>query len=57
MIKKMLVRGVGIRDRAEILSVSINKVIRTLVSSEYKITPKKKHYAIANKLEKRDKEC
>ena len=34
----MLVRGVGIRDIAEIEKVSINKVLSVLVRSDHKIT-------------------
>jgi transposase-like protein len=40
-IRIMLVRGSGIRDIAEVLCVSIYKVLATLVSSAYDISPKK----------------
>jgi IS1 family transposase/transposase-like protein len=40
----MLVRGVGIRDIAEIAKVSINKVLSVLVRSNHAIKPKQKHY-------------
>ncbi len=43
-IELMLVRGVGIRDIAEIESVSIGKVLSVLVKSERVIKPKKTHY-------------
>ena len=43
-IKIMLVRGVGIRDIAVILKISVKKVLKTLTSSNYKIKPAKKHY-------------
>ena len=44
MIKIMLVRGVGIRDISIILKISVTKVLKTLKSSKYQITPAKKHY-------------
>ncbi|MDR0681301.1 MAG: IS1 family transposase [Dysgonamonadaceae bacterium] len=40
----MLVRGVGIRDVAEIEKVSIRKVLSVLVCSNHNIKPKQKHY-------------
>lgn len=40
----MLVRGIGIRDVAEIEQVSIKKVLSVLVHSNYIITSKQKHY-------------
>jgi IS1 family transposase/transposase-like protein len=40
----MLVRGIGIRDIAEIEKVSINKVLSILVRSNHKIKPKQAHY-------------
>ena len=43
-IKKMLVRGVGIRDIAEIEGVSFGKVLSVLVNSNHVITPQKKYY-------------
>jgi IS1 family transposase/transposase-like protein len=43
-ILKMLVRGVGIRDVAEIEDISISKVLSVLVKSNYKIKPKQVHY-------------
>ena len=43
-ILKMLVRGVGIRDVAEIENISINKVLSVLVKSNHKIKPKQSHY-------------
>jgi insertion element IS1 protein InsB len=44
MIKIMLVRGVGIRDISVILKISVTKVLKTLKSSKYQITPAKTHY-------------
>ena len=44
-IRLMTVRGCGIRDIAIITSVSIGKVLSTLGSSLYKISPKKRYYA------------
>jgi len=43
-ILKMLVRGIGIRDIAEIETVSTNKVLSVLVKSSHKIKPKQSHY-------------
>jgi IS1 family transposase/transposase-like protein len=43
-ILRMLVRGVGIRDIAEIEDISINKVLSVLVKSSHKIKPKQNHY-------------
>ena len=43
-IKKMLVRGVGIRDIVEIESVSIQKVLSVLVNSSVTIKPHENHY-------------
>jgi IS1 family transposase len=40
----MLVRGVGIRDIAEIESISIKKVLSLLVNSTHTIKPKQSHY-------------
>jgi IS1 family transposase len=40
----MLVRGVGIRDIAEIESVSADKVLSVLANTDHVITPKKTHY-------------
>ena len=40
----MTVRGCGVRDIAIIASVSIGKVLSTIGSSVYKITPKKRYY-------------
>ena len=40
----MLVRGVGIRDIAEIEGVSLGKVLSVLVNSNHTITPRKKYY-------------
>ncbi|MHC6202654.1 IS1 family transposase, partial [Breznakiellaceae bacterium SP9] len=44
MIKMMLIRGSGIRDIAEVLGISIGKVLSTLKNSRYEIKPKKDHY-------------
>jgi IS1 family transposase/transposase-like protein len=44
LIKRLLVRGGGIRDTAAILKVSVNKVLQTLAASDYEIQPKKTHY-------------
>jgi len=43
-IELMLVRGVGIRDIAEIESISIGKVLSVLVKSKKIIEPKQSHY-------------
>ena len=43
-ILKMLVRGVGVRDIAEIESISTNKVLSVLVNSNHIITPQQQHY-------------
>ena len=43
-IELMLVRGVGIRDIAEIEGISINKVLSVLVNSNKVIKPKQSHY-------------
>ena len=43
-IELMLVRGVGIRDVAEIEGISIGKVLSVLVKSKKIIEPKQSHY-------------
>lgn len=43
-ILRLLVRGVGIRDIAEIEQVSVAKVLSVLVRSERVVAPKRKHY-------------
>ena len=43
-IELMLVRGVGIRDIAEIEGISIKKVLSVLTKSKKNITPKQNHY-------------
>jgi len=40
----MLVRGIGIRDIAEIEKISIKKVLSVLTKSNHKIKPKQNHY-------------
>jgi IS1 family transposase/transposase-like protein len=40
----MLVRGIGIRDIAEIENISIKKVLSTLVNSNHILKPKRSHY-------------
>ena len=40
----MLVRGIGIRDIAEIEKISIRKVLSVLVNSSHTIKPKQRHY-------------
>ena len=40
----MLVRGVGIRDIAEIEKISIKKVLSVLVNSNHIFKPKQSHY-------------
>ena len=40
----MLVRGIGIRDVAEIESISIKKVLSVLVNSNHTLKPKQNHY-------------
>ncbi len=44
MIPIMLVRGMGIRDFAVSLSISVNKVLKSLTSSVYEIQPRHTHY-------------
>jgi predicted CXXCH cytochrome family protein len=44
-IKKMLVRGLGIRDISAIEGISIFKILSVLVSLNYLIVPKQRHYA------------
>ncbi|MHC6201730.1 IS1 family transposase [Breznakiellaceae bacterium SP9] len=44
LIMIMLVRGSGIRDVAEVLKVSIYKVLKVLTTSKYEIKPKQAHY-------------
>src|SRR5690606_41612374 len=43
-IRLMTAHGCGVRDIAIIASVSIGKVLNTIGSSVYKITPKKRYY-------------
>jgi len=43
-IKKMFVRGFGIRDIAAIEDISISKVLSTLVGLNYSLKPKQCHY-------------
>jgi len=43
-LKKMLVRGVGIRDAAYIEKISVNKVLSALSKTDYRIVPKNSHY-------------
>ena len=43
-IRLMTVRGYGVRDIALIAKVSIGKVLGTIGSSIYKVTPKKRYY-------------
>ena len=43
-IKMMLVCSMGIRDISIILQISIEKVLKTLRSSNYQIIPRKTHY-------------
>ena len=43
-IEKMLVRGVGIRDVAEIEAISTDKVLSVLVNSNHVITTMKSYY-------------
>ena len=40
----MLVRGIGIRDIAEIAGISIKKVLSVLVRSNHIIEPKESYY-------------
>jgi IS1 family transposase/transposase-like protein len=40
----MLVRGIGIRDVAEIENISIRKVLSVLVNSNHTLKPKQSHY-------------
>ena len=41
----MLVRGLGIRDIAEIECISLKKVLSVLVNSNRIISPKQAHYS------------
>ena len=43
-IRLMLVRGCGIRDIAEIATVSIGKILNTIQGSAYQLTPKRQYY-------------
>jgi IS1 family transposase len=43
-IKLMPVRGNGVKDISAVLEISIKKVLKTLVSTRYELTPKMKHY-------------
>jgi hypothetical protein len=36
--------GTGIRDISAVLEISVQKVLQTLVSATYELTPKRKHY-------------
>jgi len=40
----LLVRGIGIRDIAEIEKISIKKILSVLVNSNHILTPKQNHY-------------
>ena len=40
----MLVRGLGIRDVAEIERISVKKVLSVLVNSNHILKPKQSHY-------------
>jgi transposase-like protein len=44
LVKRMFVRGSGIRDISFVLLISIKKVLPMLVSSKRRITTKQKHY-------------
>jgi IS1 family transposase/transposase-like protein len=46
LVKILLVRGMGIRDRAVSLRLSIYKVLKVLTSGGYEIKPKQRHYDI-----------
>ena len=43
-VRIMLVRGIGIRDIAAVLEISIYRVLKVLESSDYEIKPKREHY-------------
>ncbi|MDR0629226.1 MAG: IS1 family transposase, partial [Treponema sp.] len=43
-VKRLFVRGSGIRDISFVLLISIKKVLTILVTSKYQITAKQKHY-------------
>ena len=43
-IKKMLVRGCGVRDVVAILGISARKVLKTLADAKYALKPKRKRY-------------
>ena len=44
LVKRMFVRGSGVRDIRYVLRISIKKVLNILTSSKYQITAKQKHY-------------
>jgi transposase-like protein/IS1 family transposase len=44
LVKRMFVRGSGIRDISFILCISIKKALKILTTSIYHLTPKRKHY-------------
>jgi transposase-like protein len=44
LVKRMFVRGSGIRDISFILCISIKKVLKILTTSTYHLTPKRKRY-------------
>jgi IS1 family transposase/transposase-like protein len=44
LVKRMFVRGSGIRDISFILGISIKKVLKVLSTSRYQIRPKRRHY-------------
>jgi IS1 family transposase/transposase-like protein len=44
LVKRMFVRGSGIRDISFVLLISIKKVLEVLTTSIYQITPQKRHY-------------
>ena len=44
IVKRMLVRGIGIRDISFILMLSMRKILDIIISSDYEIVPMKSYY-------------
>jgi transposase-like protein len=45
-VKMLLIRGLGIGDVSVILGISIKKVLNVLVSTKYRIKPRRSHYDV-----------
>jgi IS1 family transposase len=46
LIKRLLVRGIGVRDAAAALCISAGKVLKTLRTGRYTLKPKQAHYDV-----------